>query len=191
VNVRVKICGITRIEDALAAAEAGVDAIGLVFVERSQRAVDLGAGPGRRSAGPCRRSCSESVCSWMPADAVSQTLREVPLTGCSFTARKVRAFAASSSGPGSRRWRWGRSTHPSAAYDQADALLLDSHGGGKLGGSGQRFDWGQVPELPRPWILAGGLDPEQCRRCHGKTAAGCGRCFQRGGSAHPASRMLN
>jgi phosphoribosylanthranilate isomerase len=164
VNVRVKICGITRVEDALAAAEAGVDAIGLVFVERSQRAVDLGA-----AAAICRAlpPFVQRVGLFMDADAdaVRQTLAAVPLNWLQFHGEESQGFCRQFQRPWIKALAMGAAHPPDpAAYGQADALLLDSHGGGKLGGSGQQFDWGRVPDLPRPWILAGGLDPANVAR---------------------------
>jgi phosphoribosylanthranilate isomerase len=159
VNVRVKICGITRIEDALAAAEAGVDAIGLVFVRRSRRAVGLD-----QAAAICRAlpPFVQRVGLFMDAaaDEVWQTLREVRLDWLQFHGDESQSFCRQFERPWIKALAMGGDQRPDPSlHDQADALLLDSHGGGKLGGSGQRFDWGQVPELPRPWILAGGLDP--------------------------------
>lgn len=158
-NVRVKICGITRIDDALAAAEAGVDAIGLVFVARSRRAVEL-----EQAAAICRvlPPFVQRVGLFMdaPADEVWRTLREVRLDWLQFHGDESQSFCRQFQRPWIKALAMGGGQRPDPSlHDQADALLLDSHGGGKLGGSGQRFDWAQVPQLPRPWILAGGLDP--------------------------------
>ena len=46
-------------------------------------------------------------------------------------------------------------------FEMAAGLLLDSHGGGRTGGSGQRFDWTAIPaDVDKPIVLAGGLNPD-------------------------------
>jgi phosphoribosylanthranilate isomerase len=49
-------------------------------------------------------------------------------------------------------------------FPDAAALLLDSHRAGQVGGTGQTFDWGTIPRLPLPLVLAGGLTPVNVRR---------------------------
>jgi phosphoribosylanthranilate isomerase len=60
----------------------------------------------------------------------------------------------------------GRDPRPQMdAHPQARGFLLDSHAGGKMGGSGQVFDWRSIPgPLERPWLLAGGLDARNVRQ---------------------------
>ena len=157
--MRVKICGITRIEDALAAASAGYDAIGLVFVNRSRRRVSP-----EQARGICRAlpPFVSRVGLFMDADAdlVRRTLDEVPLDWLQFHGEESQAFCRQFERPWIKALAMGGERLPDAnQHAQADALLLDSHGGGKMGGSGQTFDWQALPALPRPWILAGGLHP--------------------------------
>ena len=158
-SVRVKICGITRSEDALAAASAGFDAIGLVFVARSRRSVEPGL--------------ARAICRALPpfvtrvglfmdpdADQVQRTLDEVPLDCLQFHGNESEAFCMQFGRPWIKALAMGGERLPDVSqHAQADALLLDSHGGGKMGGSGKTFDWQAIPALPRPWILAGGLHP--------------------------------
>ncbi|MFW5816097.1 MAG: phosphoribosylanthranilate isomerase [Wenzhouxiangella sp.] len=165
---RVKICGITSIEDAAHAAAAGADAIGLVFVEASRRCV---------SAASAREICRAlppfvtRVGLFMNASVaqVEAVLEQVRLDGLQFHGDEPAAFCASFGRPWFKALAMGGAEPPDwKAFAEADALLLDSHGGGKLGGSGETFDWDRVPALGRPWILAGGLNPANvalaCRR---------------------------
>jgi phosphoribosylanthranilate isomerase len=158
-TVRVKICGITRIEDALAAADAGVDAIGLVFVGRSRRAVDPAAAQAICRALPPFVS---RVGLFMNADAdqVRQVLDAVGLDWLQFHGDESQGYCRQFGRPWIKALAMSGPQPPDpSAHDLADALLLDSHGGGNLGGSGEVFDWSRVPALTRPWILAGGLHP--------------------------------
>ncbi|MEE4295752.1 MAG: phosphoribosylanthranilate isomerase [Wenzhouxiangella sp.] len=164
---RVKICGITSIEDALAAEQAGVDAIGLVFVPASKRAVSAELAKAIcRALGPF----VNRVGLFMDAapDEVENILAQVPIDTLQFHGSESTSFCEGFSRPWIKALAMGGNEPPDwRAFAQADALLLDSHGGGKLGGSGKTFDWGQVPVIERPWILAGGLAPnnvaEACR----------------------------
>lgn len=165
---RVKICGISSIDDAVAAAEAGADAIGLVFVPASRRRVNA-----QQAYAICRAlpPFITRVGLFMDASRgqVEAILAKVPLDVLQFHGNESAEYCASFARPWIKALAMGGGEPPDwQAYGAADALLLDSHGGGKLGGSGKTFDWDRVPGLDRPWILAGGLDPENvgeaCRR---------------------------
>ena len=157
--IRVKICGVTRIEDAKAAAAAGADAIGLVFVACSKRCID-----------PIR---ARAICLSLPpfvsrvglfmdhsVEEIEQVLATVPLDTLQFHGSETPAQCAAFGRPWIKALAMGADRLPDwDCWQEAQALLLDSHGGGKLGGSGQRFDWTRVPVLGRPWVLAGGLNP--------------------------------
>ena len=166
--IRVKICGITRIADALAAADAGADAIGLVFAERSSRRIDA-----ERARAICRAlpPFVTRVGLFMdtPGEMVEETLARVPLDWLQFHGRERQDFCRQFGRPWMKALAMGgdRPDDP-GEFDQADALLLDAHAPGQAGGSGEPFDWNRVPQIPRPWVLAGGLSPtnvqEACRR---------------------------
>lgn len=163
---RIKICGITRVEDALAAANAGADAIGLVFVEASSRVLD-----SERAAAICRAlpPFVDRVGLFLdaPADTVHAVLARVGLNWLQFHGNESARYCRQFGRPWIKALAMGGSgALDPADYADADALLLDSHAPGGLGGSGKRFDWTRVPKLERPWILAGGLDP-------GNVAAAC------------------
>ncbi len=166
-GVRVKICGITGVDDALAAAAAGVDAIGLVFVERSPRCVDL-----ERAQAICRAlpPFVTRVGLFMdaPAGQVQQCLQQVALDWLQFHGAESQDYCLSFGRPWIKALAMADSAGLSEGFERADALLLDSHASGEMGGSGKVFDWDRVPRLDRPWVLAGGLNPgnvaEACQR---------------------------
>jgi phosphoribosylanthranilate isomerase len=173
----VKICGITNLEDALTAVEAGADALGFVFYDKSPRKVDVAAVremidelPGKvEKVGVFVDASSEHM-----SKIVSQTgLTAIQLYGesawdyvrrfevdadCSFgTAKVIPAIPGNSLKEGfviSNRCR-----------EQGFALLLDAQTNGKMGGTGTTFDWAatrdmvQEVSLQIPVIVAGGLTP--------------------------------
>ena len=166
--IRVKICGLTRVDDALAAARSGVDAVGLVFVSRSPRHVELDTARAICRALPPFVS---RVGLFMDAESeqVRHVLGQVPLDWLQFHGREDANYCAQFGRPWIKALAMGG---PHAvdvtSFESADALLLDSHGAGAMGGSGETFDWKRVPTMKRPWVLAGGLHPgnvaEACRQ---------------------------
>lgn len=159
-SIRVKICGITRVQDALSAAGAGADAIGLVFVERSPRAVSIEQAIEICNALP---PFVNRVGLFMDAAAgqVSEVLSRVPLDWLQFHGNESADFCSRFERPWIRALAMGGGeTAPVGEFEQADYLLLDAHAPGTMGGSGETFDWNRVPKLSRPWILAGGLTPD-------------------------------
>jgi phosphoribosylanthranilate isomerase len=163
---RVKICGVTRLEDALAAAELGAWAVGMIFYEQSPRACTLaeaeriGAALHRRTevAGVFVNSSPAEIADF--SDRVGLTL--VQLHGdegpafCAEIARRTGARtikAASVRGPGSLQ---------DLERFHTDFHLLDGYAAGLRGGTGERFDWSLVARRKSkiPLIISGGLDAE-------------------------------
>jgi phosphoribosylanthranilate isomerase len=162
-RTRIKICGITRPEDAKAAATAGADAIGLVFHPPSPRNVDPETAAGIvRSLPPF----VAAVALFMNAgvDHVRSCLNAVPLDLLQFHGDERPEFCRSFGRRYVKAVAMGTATDPlgyAARYPDAAGFLLDSHGGGRMGGTGDRFDWSLIPgAFAAPLILAGGLDPE-------------------------------
>jgi len=159
----VKICGITRLEDALAAARAGAHAIGLVFYAGSPRHVT----PAK--AGEIIRAIPSFVTSvglFVNASAaeVRSVLAEAPVELLQFHGEETPGFCrqfgrpflkAVRVGPGVDLLQYARD------YRDAQALLLDALVEGLQGGSGVTFDWNFIPrDLALPVILSGGLTAE-------------------------------
>lgn len=159
-RVRIKFCGITRVEDAHAAIELGVDAIGVVLTEKSRRFAGLQrAREIRRSLPPFVTAVAlfmDDEPGWI-AEAVGtvqpdllqfhggESAVECVRFGCPYL--KAVAMGAGADARAAV-----------AAHPQAAGFLLDSHAAGEQGGSGRVFDWSRVPrDLQRPLILAGGL----------------------------------
>jgi phosphoribosylanthranilate isomerase len=163
-RTRVKICGITRPEDGLAAARLGVDAIGLVFYPPSSRAVDA---PTARRIVAAMPPFITLVGLFVNADlrGVKDILQQVPLGLLQFHGQEEPDYCASFGIPFIKAVPMGAAGADIKAYERrfatAAGLLLDSHGAATpVGGSGQRFDWTAIPtDLAKPLILAGGLDP--------------------------------
>lgn len=159
-HTRVKICGITRVQDALCAAEHGADAIGLVFYARSPRHLEIA-----QAADICAQlpAFVTTVALFKDADArnIQQVLDAVPVDLLQFHGSESAEFCAQFSRPYIKALGVQQSQaalrQQAAAYGDARGLLLDSHAPGEDGGSGKSFDWTAIPLLPKPLILAGGL----------------------------------
>ncbi|APU30068.1 N-(5'-phosphoribosyl)anthranilate isomerase [Ectopseudomonas alcaliphila JAB1] len=159
--VRSKICGITRIEDALAAVEAGADAIGLVFYGKSPRAVSVEQAAAILQALPPFVT-SVGLFVDMPRDELQQLLQRLPLDLLQFHGDESPADCEGHGRPYIKALRVRPGEDVAAAmapYAGARGILLDTFVEGVPGGTGASFDWSLVPEnADKPIILAGGLD---------------------------------
>lgn len=158
-RTRIKICGITRPADAAAAAQAGADAIGLVFYPRSPRYLSLERALEIRDALP---PFVQSVALFVNPDAaqVAQVIGTVRPALLQFHGEETPPFCESFGVPYVKACR----VRPGLdlleylrPFSRASAWLLDSHVA-EYGGVGERFDWSLVPaQRERPLILSGGL----------------------------------
>ncbi|TWE09728.1 phosphoribosylanthranilate isomerase [Pseudomonas sp. AG1028] len=160
--VRSKICGITRLEDALAAVAAGADAIGLVFYAPSPRAVTI-AQAQAIVAGLPPFVTTVGLFVDMPPREIEGVLAAVPLDLLQFHGDESPADCEALRRPYIKALRVRAGDDVAAqvdAYPGARAVLLDTFVDGVPGGTGQAFDWSLVPaQLSKPVILAGGLTP--------------------------------
>lgn len=163
IRVRSKICGITRVEDALAAVEAGADAIGLVFYAKSPRAVDIEQAKVIVAALPPFVT-SVGLFVDMPRETLQALLREVPLDLLQFHGDESPADCEGFARPYIKALRVRADQDVArmmAPYSGACGILLDTFVEGVPGGTGAAFDWSLVPrEAGKPIILAGGLTPD-------------------------------
>jgi phosphoribosylanthranilate isomerase len=161
-RTRIKICGITRTQDAFAAVDAGADAIGLVFYANSPRNLDIPAASTIAAAVPplvCvvalfldpEPELVRTVLQAVSVDLLQFHGQEEPDFCAAFGRRYIKAVPMGD-GVDPREW--------TTRHLQAVGFLLDSHAGGRAGGTGETFDWGRIPrDLGKPLILAGGLKP--------------------------------
>ncbi len=162
-RTRVKICGITRVEDAVSAVNAGADAIGLVFYAPSPRAVTI-------------EQAQQIVAAMPPFVSVVGLFVNATQTEIESVRSKVRLDILQYHGdesaheceqinlPYYKAIRVKADTNLlqyEAEFKSAKALLLDTFSEVAVGGTGQVFDWGLIPKnLTKPVILAGGLTAE-------------------------------
>jgi Phosphoribosylanthranilate isomerase len=160
-RTRVKICGITRPQDALAAAQAGADAVGLVFYPSSPRYLSTERAVEIRDALP---PFVQSVALFVNADAaqVAQVLQRVRPGMLQFHGEESPDFCSQFGAPFVKavRVRPGiDALEYLRPFSRAAAWLFDSYVP-EYGGVGESFDWSLVPALrERPLILSGGLAP--------------------------------
>ncbi|MBI5329612.1 MAG: phosphoribosylanthranilate isomerase [Betaproteobacteria bacterium] len=159
---RIKICGITRIEDGLAAAHAGADAIGLVFANSPRRVTPQQACAIAAALPPFITTVALFV---NPAvDEVARVIETMRPHCLQFHGEEPPEFCAGFGLPWLKalRVRPGVDLLQSAAlYAGAQGLLLDAWSAAAHGGTGERFDWALIPpDLPLPVVLAGGLTPD-------------------------------
>ena len=165
-RIRVKICGISSVEDAKNVCDYGADAIGLVFYDKSPRNVTI--------------KQAQDICASIPPfitsvglfldaseEFVNSVLASVPLDLLQFHGSETPEYCASFNRPYMKAVGMkGMGSEADFAkyadqYPDSKAFLVDSHGKGKAGGTGETFDWNDVPQnYHKPIILAGGLNPE-------------------------------
>lgn len=162
-GTRVKICGITNVEDAQAVVSAGAHALGLVFYEASPRAVDLEQAQAiAYAAGPFISVTALFVNP--PSLLVGTVVSKVPVQLLQFHGDETAAFCESFQRPYIKAIRMRPDLNLDgviASHPNASGFLLDAYRPGVPGGTGETFDWGRVPRRSKaPIILAGGLTPE-------------------------------
>lgn len=161
-SVRVKVCGITRSEDALSAIELGVDALGFVFWPKSSRSVTLDiVRQIETTLPPFINKVGVYV------DPTTDWVAETSAAGClsllQFHGDESPEFCDQFSLPYIKAIRVKDGIdllQYATRYRNARGLLLDAYTAGMPGGTGHVFDWALVPQdLPLPVILSGGLNP--------------------------------
>lgn len=162
-RTRIKICGITRPEDGIEAARLGADAIGLVFYDKSPRAVTLNQAAEIVAALP---AFVTTVGLFVDPEAVNveEVLARVPLDLIQFHGNETPALCRRFERPYLKAIRMRESVDLAAEqrrFSDARGLLLDTYQSGMPGGTGEAFEWGRVPEdLAASIVLAGGLTPD-------------------------------
>ena len=163
VSCRIKICGITRVQDALAVAQGGADAIGLVFYEPSPRYVSIALAAELARALPPFVTTVGLFVNATP-ELVREVLAVVPLDVLQFHGDESPEYCAQFGKPYLKaiRVKAGVDLLQCAAdFSSAQGLLLDAFVEGIPGGTGASFDWALIPKnLSVPVILSGGLDAE-------------------------------
>lgn len=162
-RTRVKICGITRVEDALTACAAGADALGFVFYAPSPRNVDPKVVHEILAELPPFVTTVGLFVDPDPA-FVASVLQQARVDLLQFHGDEtpeqcerygVPFIKAVRMRPGVDLLEYAR------RYVRSRGLLLDAYVSGTQGGTGVRFDWKLIPgDLPLPIVLSGGLDPE-------------------------------
>ena len=160
VRVRVKICGITRAEDALLAAACGADAIGMVHWAGSRRAVSLGQARAIAAVLP-PFVCAVALFVDPSAEEVQRVIDATRPGLLQFHGDEEPGFCAGFGLPYIKAVKIGAAAPDAAAlgyHARACGLLLDTHDPVAVGGTGRAFDWSLAPAAAaRPIILAGGL----------------------------------
>jgi phosphoribosylanthranilate isomerase len=156
--IRIKICGLRNVEDALYCTEAGADAIGLVFAE-SPRQVDLNT---------ARRICESlppfvsKVGVFVDAnkDVVERVAHYCGLTTLQFHGSENASYCRSFALPVIKAIKVkSRNDLQRLEHFPASAFLLDTFHPKLAGGTGKPFDWSMAEKpLPKPIVLAGGLN---------------------------------
>lgn len=162
--VRIKICGITSLRDALTAVEAGADALGFVFAPSPRRVTPEQAAAIIRELPPFVTTVGLVVdqdplpiLELCPVDVLQYHGAESPETVAAAPRRAVKAF----------RVRASADLQSLATY-RCSAFLLDAYVPGLAGGTGRQFPWELAREAQRfgrPVIVAGGLTPDNVAQC--------------------------
>ncbi len=159
-RVRVKICGITSVQDALTAVKHGADAIGLVFYAPSSRNVSIAQAQEIARQIPAFVSV---VGLFVNAEAsfVNKVISQVKINLLQFHGDETPVACSQFSLPFIKAIRVKPDTNLiqcAIDFSAAKALLLDTYTEGLMGGTGHVFDWDLIPkQMAKPVILAGGL----------------------------------
>ena len=160
-RTRIKICGITRTEDAIACVRLGADALGFIFWRPSARHIDPAAAREViRHAG----SFVSTVGVFVNPDR-DEVVNAINVSGISmlqFHGEEQPQFCSSFGRPFIKAFKAEKGCDllkSTLGFEGAAAWLFDSHDEQLVGGTGRRFDWERIPaQLTRPFVLSGGLD---------------------------------
>jgi phosphoribosylanthranilate isomerase len=162
-STRVKICGITNLADAQGAVEAGADALGFIFYEKSPRFVSL------KTAAEISKQLPPFVMRVgvfvdAPADFVLRAIGECNLTMLQFHGGEPPEFCTQFGLMSMKAFRIRDAESLKKIPDYpTDAYLLDAFSSTTLGGTGEKFNWDlaiEAQKFGKPIFLAGGLTPE-------------------------------
>lgn len=163
-RTRIKICGITRVEDALCAAHAGADAIGLIFYSASPRVVTIDQANLISNALPPFVSTVALFVNAAPG-AVDEVISRVRPTILQFHGDENAAYCTQFGMPFLKALRVGKQMTADDLLEYAEkfsaarAVLLDTMTPGCYGGSGESFEWRVIPDgMRRRIVLSGGLN---------------------------------
>jgi phosphoribosylanthranilate isomerase len=168
-RTRIKFCGMTRAGDVRLASELGVDAIGFVFAPESPRRLQPEEARAMRHA---MEPLVDAVALFKDnaPDEVRAVVKQVRPSLLQFHGAEDDAYCRSFGVPYIKgipmrgldpAQRASQATQLQLKYPGASAFLFDGHAQGGQGGTGQTFDWSQLPTgLGKPFVLAGGLRPE-------------------------------
>lgn len=159
-RTRVKICGITRRQDAEFAVEMGADALGLVFYPHSPRVVTI-AQAKEITDGLSPFVSIVALFVDADPDEVRACMAALPTAILQFHGDESAEYCEQFGRPYLKAVRVQVDTdlvHIANEYDSASAILLDSYQPGLPGGTGQVFDWSLIKTINKPLILAGGLN---------------------------------
>ena len=169
-RTRVKICGITRCEDAHMVVDAGADALGLVFYEKSPRFVSIPQAAEISQVIPAFVSC---VALFKDADiaTIQSVLQQVEIDLIQFHGCETADFCDQFERPYIKALGMKGAdvdvdylTASAEKYPAAKALLLDGHAPGQAGGTGQTFDWFTIGAVEKPIVLAGGISADNVKQ---------------------------
>ena len=161
---KIKICGMTREEDVLFAADRGADFLGFIFVPSTPRFIE----PERAAAitAVLRQRENRPRLVGVFRDASPDYVKEIAsLTGLDMvqlhgteTDDDIRAMAL----PAIKTFRVGDTLPDTTSHPAAEWFLFDTYEERRSGGTGRRFDWSLLAMYPRtkPFFLAGGLSPD-------------------------------
>ena len=161
-----KICGITNIEDARVAEDAGAYAIGLVFYKKSPRYISIDT--AKEIVAHINQPLN-SVGLFVDADRdyICSVLEQIDLDILQFHGQESEQTCAFFNKPYIKAIRVSKDTNilkEVEKYSSAKAILLDTHVEGLLGGTGKVFDWTMIPRnLSKPIILAGVLNVDNVK----------------------------
>ena len=160
-QTRIKFCGMTRLQDVHQAVGLGVDALGFVFVQESARYLTVEQAQILLAKVP---PFVARVGLFMNAESayIQDVLDKVRLNMLQFHGSETEEFCNSFNMPYLKAVPMGSIASVAgfcSQFPSVAGVVLDSHTKGKMGGSGEKFEWSRVPpDLDKPIVLAGGLN---------------------------------
>ena len=160
-RTRIKICGITNHEDAVNAVASGADALGFNFFKKSSRYISL-----EKAAEICAEVPAFVATVGLfvnePLADVNRIIRVLRLSLVQFHGDEKPEYCQLVGHPYIKALRATSREQikvEAQSFKSAQAILVDTASGSQFGGTGKIFDWGMLPDLGKPLVLAGGLGP--------------------------------